>query len=96
MRSRYSAYALGLAEYLLSTWHPTTRPATLELTDGLRWLGLEVGPHTQQSRTQATVEFVARYEGPDGPNVLHEVSRFLKEGERWYYVDGQFPDAPAE
>ena len=30
MRSRYSAYALGLTPYLLSTWHPSTRPASGE------------------------------------------------------------------
>ena len=29
MRSRYSAYALGLHDYLLQTWHPDTRPRQL-------------------------------------------------------------------
>ena len=44
MRSRYSAYALGLSDYLLATWHPSTRPASLDLhgQPPLRWLGLDV------------------------------------------------------
>ena len=44
MRSRYSAYVLGLESYLLTTWHPSTRPAALNLAEdaGTRWLGLEV------------------------------------------------------
>ena len=41
MRSRYSAYVLGLLDYLLATWHPSTAPGDLEL-DAVKWLGLEV------------------------------------------------------
>jgi len=43
MRSRYSAFVLKLEDYLLATWHPDTRPASLDLdTDNTKWLGLEV------------------------------------------------------
>jgi SEC-C motif domain protein len=42
MRSRYSAFAVGQADYLRATWHPTTRPATLTLEPGMRWLGLKI------------------------------------------------------
>ena len=31
MRSRYSAYVLGLEDYLLRTWHSDTRPPVLSL-----------------------------------------------------------------
>ena len=41
MRSRYSAYVLGLPDYLLATWHPGTAPGELELPL-VKWLGLEV------------------------------------------------------
>ena len=62
MRSRYSAYVLKLEDYLLVTWHPTTRPSELDLAaDGTKWLGLEVRQHQQQDDSHATVEFVARY-----------------------------------
>jgi len=87
MRSRYSAFVLGLSEYLLSTWHAGTRPPSLALEPGLRWLGLEVRRwHTEGDR--ATVEFVARSKQGGRASRLHETSRFVREGGRWYYVDG--------
>lgn len=61
MRSRYSAYVLGLHDYLLATWHPLTRPATLAADPrGLKWLGLEVRRHGQEDDQHAVVEFIAR------------------------------------
>ncbi len=43
MRSRYSAYVLGLTDYLLATWHPSTRPTSIDAdVPGLTWLGLQV------------------------------------------------------
>ena len=97
MRSRYSAYALGLEPYLLATWHPSTRPAALDLAGGgagIKWLGLKVLRHEAQDVVHATVEFVARFRSGGGPATrLHEISRFIREGGRWYYLDGQFPDS---
>lgn len=94
MRSRYSAYALGLQDYLMATWHPDSRPVTLGLDDtpGLRWLGLDVKRHVDQGDT-AMVEFVARYKVGGAPAVrLHEVSRFERLDGHWMYVTGEFPD----
>ena len=92
MRSRYSAFVLDLADYLLATWHPSTRPASLAPNEpGLKWLGLDVKQHRQQDETHATVEFVARSKLAGKANRLHECSRFLKEEGRWFYVDGDFP-----
>ncbi|MGB7501547.1 MAG: YchJ family metal-binding protein [Azonexus sp.] len=89
MRSRYSAYVLRLADYLLATWHPDTRPSELDLTaDDTKWLGLEVKKHVLQDDTHATVEFVARYRIAGKGYRLHELSRFVREDGRWYYVDG--------
>ena len=90
MRSRYSAYALGLGDYLLATWHPRTRPAALDAQDAPpRWLGLEVRHHALQDDAHATVEFVARARQAGGRAMrLHETSRFVREDGRWYYVDG--------
>jgi len=89
MRSRYSAYVLGLEDYLLATWHSSTRPGALHLAEGPqpKWLGLEVGAHTE-SGDAATVEFVARCRIGGRARRIHEVSRFLREHGRWYYVDG--------
>jgi SEC-C motif-containing protein len=94
MRSRYSAYVLGLSDYLLATWHPGTRPSQLDFSDAgaTRWLGLEVRQHRQSDDDHATVEFVARYRVGGGPAVrLHEISRFVRENGRWFYLDGAFP-----
>lgn len=91
MRSRYSAYALKLEAYLLATWHPGTRPATLDLAaDNTKWLGLEVRKHLSESADHATVEFVARYKIGGRAGRLHEVSNFAREDGRWFYVDGKF------
>lgn len=94
MRSRYSAYVRGDSEYLLATWHPGTRPLELDLDLGprTRWLGLEVKRHVVTGDDTATVEFVARYKVGGAPAVrLHESSRFVREQDRWYYLDGEFP-----
>ena len=91
MRSRYSAYALKRADYLIATWHCSTRPATLDLAgDASRWLGLEIKRYTKQSEDYATVEFVARYKVAGRAHRLHELSRFVREDGRWFYVDGDF------
>ncbi|MFC3552270.1 YchJ family protein [Lysobacter cavernae] len=94
MRSRYSAYVRGERDYLLATWHPRTRPAELDLGDvgATRWLGLEVKRHALTGPDAATVEFVARCRSGGAPAVrLHEISRFVREDGRWYYLDGTFP-----
>ena len=91
MRSRYSAYVLGLEPYLLATWHVSTRPASLGLAEeaASKWLGLEIRRATQPDDGHATVEFVARYRVAGRGHRLHESSRFVREDGRWFYVDGE-------
>lgn len=92
MRSRYSAYVLKLEAYLLATWHPGTRPTSLELAgDRGKWLGLQVKRHAQETEDRATVEFVARYKIGGRAQRLHEISRFVREQGHWLYLDGDFP-----
>jgi len=91
MRSRYSAYALGLADYLLATWHSRTRPPALDLSPPQpHWLGLKLlGSDTAADGQTATVEFVARYRiGGASAQRMHERSRFEREDGAWRYVDG--------
>ncbi|MEJ7931034.1 YchJ family metal-binding protein [Ramlibacter sp. AN1015] len=90
MRSRYSAFVRGDADYLLSTWHPRTRPAQLTLEPAVKWLGLDVRAHYSGPAGRAEVEFVARSRGAGGRAVrLHERSRFEQDASgRWLYVDG--------
>lgn len=92
MRSRYSAFVRGLEGYLLATWHASTRPVELKLADdgpGLQWLGLQVRRHEPLDAGHATVEFVARSKHNGRAHRLHEVSRFVREGGRWFYVAGE-------
>lgn len=89
MRSRYSAFVRGDVSYLLATWHVSTRPATLELEAGAKWLGLEIRDHRMTGADSAEVEFVARFRVAGRAVRQHERSRFVCEEGRWYYVDGE-------
>ncbi|WP_407657078.1 YchJ family protein [Kibdelosporangium aridum] len=88
MRSRYSAYAVGDKDYLLRTWHSTTRPKKLEFDPGLRWTRLEIVGTTGGSpfHTVGTVEFNAHYQANGRADVMHENSSFSREDGQWTYV----------
>lgn len=88
MRSRYTAFVRERADYLLATWHPSHRPASLDFDAAAQWLGLEVRGHWVKDVDHAEVEFVARHRLGGRAVRLHERSRFVREGGRWYYVDG--------
>ena len=91
MRSRYTAFTLLDEGYLLATWHPATRPLRLDLVldnPQPQWLGLKVVDHQLQDATHATVAFVARHKIAGRAFRLHEISRFVQEDGRWFYVDG--------
>lgn len=89
MRSRYAAFVLDRRDYLLATWHVSTRPAELESPEpGLKWLGLDVKRTAMQDADHGTVEFVARSKLGGRAHRLHETSRFVREGGAWFYVDG--------
>lgn len=90
MRSRYSAYGLGLIDYLLATWHPSTSPGELALSP-VKWLGLEVR-HAEQAGDAGVVEFVARCRDSSGAQRMHETSRFVRQDGRWYYIDGDMAE----
>ena len=89
MRSRYSAYVLQLTGYIQATWHASTRPPDLSFDDEqTKWLGLDIRAQSQREDT-ATVEFIARYKVGGRAQRLHEISRFVREDGRWYYLDGE-------
>jgi SEC-C motif-containing protein len=86
MRSRYAAYVVRDTAYLLRTWHPRTRPPTLDLSEGPTWLGLTVlaTADGRDDDSVGEVEFEAAYAG----GVVHERSRFRRRAGHWVYVDG--------
>ncbi|BBX42953.1 YchJ family protein [Mycobacterium simiae] len=98
MRSRYSAFAYGDADYLFRTWHPRTRPADVAVDSGITWLGLEVidtlggGPDDDS----AEVEFVARFQSGGRTGRLHERSRFARRAGRWLYLDAVTANTSSE
>lgn len=89
MRSRYSAFVRGEADYLLATWHPDTRPLSLELDPAMQWKRLDIigaregGPFD----TAGVVVFEARYRLGAERGVQHEESSFRRIDGRWYYLD---------
>jgi len=91
MRSRYTAFVVGDADYLDQTWHPGTRPAELSLDPAQRWTALEildVGAGGEAD-VRGTVEFRAAWRHGRDRGVLHERSRFVRQGGRWWYLDGE-------
>ncbi|CAI3805102.1 YchJ family protein [Pseudarthrobacter sp. MM222] len=89
MRSRYSAFVVLDAAYLLRTWHPDTRPAELTLDEGIQWRRLDIvstsrgGPMDREG----TVEFKAHFRHDGVRDVHSEASRFLRVDRRWYYLE---------
>ncbi|MFF2022610.1 YchJ family protein [Streptomyces sp. NPDC058171] len=95
MRSRYAAYVVRDAAYLVRTWHPATRPPALELDGGPRWTGLEIVEVTEGSvfHRTGTVTFRASYTDAGRPGTLTERSRFDRVEGAWLYVDGTVRDS---
>jgi len=93
MRSRYTAFAIAAPTYLLESWHASTRPEALTLDDNPRWIGLKIVRSELTGLDTGVVEFIARYRAGGKAHALHEISRFIREDGRWYYVDGDIqPD----
>lgn len=90
MRSRFTAFALRDVDWLLASWHPTTRPRSLELDPGIRWLRLDIvgtsagGPFDREGIVSFDAHWVA--DGTRGS--MREVSSFRRD-HGWQYVDGQ-------
>jgi SEC-C motif-containing protein len=90
MRSRYTAYAVRSAGYLLATWHSSTRPSTLVLDPETEWIGLEILGRTGGGilDNRGTVEFRATYRNDGARLRQQENSSFVRANKNWFYVDG--------
>ncbi|MCU1406290.1 MAG: zinc-binding protein [Glaciihabitans sp.] len=91
MRSRYSAFVVGDADYLLATWDPRTRPAQLDLDRHTRWFGLDIVGRTGGGMLDSTgtVDFIAHFRSDGEVGAQRENSRFVRDGTRWLYLDGR-------
>ncbi|MBI5449942.1 MAG: SEC-C domain-containing protein [Gammaproteobacteria bacterium] len=92
MRSRYAAFAVDDAAYLLATWHPQTRPPQLKPQDlgDVQWLSLQITDVASggEQDQHGEVEFIARYRMNGRVESHHERSRFSRVQGQWLYVDG--------
>ncbi len=98
MRARYSAHALKLIDFIVQTYHPSVHAEqhrqAIEDTAQLNWLSLTVIDAPSPTESEGFVEFDAQYEENNKAESLHERSRFLFEKDQWFYIDGQYPEAP--
>jgi SEC-C motif-containing protein len=87
MRSRYSAFALDDGDYVLSSWHPSTRPAAVEPDSGLKWVGLDIIETSGGGLFDAEgmVEFRAHYRDHGKRGDMVERSRFVRHDGQWAY-----------
>jgi len=87
MRSRYTAFALGDSEYLLRTWHPRTRPESLQLDDR-HWEGLTITDVVDGSEDDqmGIVGFTAHWSSRREYGTTTERSAFVRRGGRWFYL----------
>lgn len=94
MRSRYSAYVTENAGYLLRTWHPRTRPASIEFDPDRQWLGLKIYSHDQgqPGDKRGSVEFAARFKVHGRGHRLRERSQFVFEQNSWLYLEGELSE----
>ena len=95
MRSRYSAYTLGLIDYLVATTLPAQqaaldRDSMRAWSLGSTWLGLEV-EGSELINTHAFVTFTARWHDGDGEHRHRERSAFVQQAGRWYFIDPTVP-----
>jgi len=90
MRSRFSAYCVKNTEHLAKTWAPSTRPATLKLTDDVNWCGLEIirADPVNKASARSNVHFKATYRQGNTWHFLEEISNFERIEDRWFYKDG--------
>ena len=100
MRSRYSAFVTGNIQYLIASLHPSKRQLNdytdiQQTIDNCHWIHLQImdtvlGGINDES---GEVEFIASFTSkpPNGRHIskLHERSRFIKENNQWFYLDGR-------
>lgn len=94
MRSRYSAYAMGKADYIIDTTHPALkkhqppvsrwREEILKFCQGTTFEGLDI-MQVEEGDEAGFVTFKARLSKNGKDLSFIEKSRFEKEGGRWLY-----------
>lgn len=89
MRSRYSAFVLGISDYLLATWHAATRPTQLAIDTDTKWKKLEIISAEPTHGDSGEVHFRAYFRERQQWHVLEEKSQFIYINDRWQYASGE-------
>lgn len=98
MRSRYTAYVRQDADYLVASWHPSCQSerfrSSLEQSfSTTTWSGLHIiAAEPGKNDAEGYATFFARYSENQREHFIHERSRFLRVDQRWYYIDGTYPE----
>lgn len=96
MRSRFTAYAKRNVGYLLNTWDASKRPTEIDFSkETAQWQKLQIISCKKGSAkdSKGLVEFKAFYSQDGEDYFMHEISRFVKSGGRWLYLDGVIKSA---
>jgi len=91
MRSRFTAYAYRIADYLIQTWDASKRPANIDFSkETAHWQKLQIlnCKKGRATDSKGLVEFKAFYGQDREDYFMHELSRFVKKGRHWFYLDG--------
>ena len=90
MRARYSAYIKGRDSFIEDTWHPSTRPENIDFDSDIKWTSLEIQDTKLGTESDDTgfVTFYIRFIKDGFPGAMTEISEFIKESDRWYYLKG--------
>jgi len=102
MRSRYSAYALNLVDYIVGSTHPSNPQYNADLvkwkselsqfSSGFKFDGLKINQFVDGPES-ATVSFTASITGSGGDASFSETSIFVKESGKWFYKSGDVVDS---
>lgn len=94
MRSRYTAYAQSNMEYIRDTMKGKASEnfnvdEAYDFNKQIEWLRLTVisASSLEDQKDIAYVEFIATYYHNNKEYQLHEVSKFQRENDRWFYTD---------
>jgi SEC-C motif domain protein len=96
MRSRYTAYSQANITYIANTMkgkasHNFNQEEAYQWAKQSTWLGLQIlkAPPISTQDNIGFVEFVAHYQFQGKKQYIHEISKFHKEKNKWYYVAGK-------
>jgi len=96
MRSRYAAFTVANIDYLMQSYHSSTRPlkqhkSIQKWTESVHWMGLVIlsAIAGESNDDIGFVEFRALYVEAGKMQQIHEKSLFKRENQKWVYVSGE-------